>query len=64
MTIPTIDKNVIYGEGLGIINAKDGEYTATFRGYGIGHSKGQGALVFFALYFMNRHYQQIQNLHF
>jgi hypothetical protein len=38
-TIPT-GKNVIYGEGQGIITTKDGEDTATFRGYGIGHSKG------------------------
>lgn len=25
----------------GIITTKDGKDTATFRGYGIGHSKGQ-----------------------
>ncbi len=40
-TIPTVDKNVTYVEGQGIITTKDGEDTATFRGYGIGHSKGQ-----------------------
>ena len=40
-TIPT-GKNVIYGEGQGIITTREGgEDTATFRGYGIGHSKGQ-----------------------
>ena len=39
-TIPA-GKNVTYGEGQGIITTKDGEDTATFRGYGIGHSKGQ-----------------------
>lgn len=38
-TIPTTtDKNVTYVEGQGIITTKD---IATFRGYGIGHSKGQ-----------------------
>ena len=38
--IPT-GKNVIYGEGQGIITTKDGEATASFREYRIGHSKGQ-----------------------
>ena len=33
-TIP-VDKNVTYVEGQGIITTKDGEDTATFRGYGI-----------------------------
>ena len=41
MTIPTTEKHVTYVEGQGIITTKDGEDTATFRGYGIGHSKGQ-----------------------
>jgi hypothetical protein len=40
-TIPTEDKNVIYGEGQGIITTKNGDDTATFRVFGIGHSKGQ-----------------------
>jgi hypothetical protein len=40
LTIPTSDKNVIYVEGQGIITTKDGQDTATFRGYGIGHIKG------------------------
>ena len=40
-TIPTsADKNVTYVEGQGIITTKDGQDTATFRGYGIGHFKG------------------------
>ncbi|HET9773931.1 MAG TPA: hypothetical protein VFP25_03005 [Nitrososphaeraceae archaeon] len=41
LTIPTTEKYVTYVEGHGIITTKDGEDTATFRGYGIGHSKGQ-----------------------
>ena len=40
-TIPTTDKNVTYIEGEGIITTKDGQDTATFRGYGIGTSKEQ-----------------------
>jgi hypothetical protein len=41
-TIPTsTDKNITYVEGQGIITTKDGQDTATFRGYGIGRSKGQ-----------------------
>ena len=44
-TIPT-SKNVTYGEGQGIITTKDGEDTATFRGYGIGTSKGQISVSF------------------
>jgi len=39
-TIPS-GKNVTYVEGQGIITTKDGQDTATFRGYGIGTSKGQ-----------------------
>ncbi|MGZ5491758.1 MAG: hypothetical protein ACXWFC_12615 [Nitrososphaeraceae archaeon] len=39
-TIP-VDNNVTYVEGQGILTTKDGEDIATFRGYGIGHSKGQ-----------------------
>ena len=39
-TIPA-GKNVTYVEGQGIITTKDNEDTATFRGYGIGTSKGQ-----------------------
>ncbi|HEX6294334.1 MAG TPA: hypothetical protein VFZ46_04215 [Nitrososphaeraceae archaeon] len=45
-TIPTVDKNVTYGEGQGIITTKDDEDTATFKGYGIGHSKGQVSAIF------------------
>ncbi|MGB9167570.1 MAG: hypothetical protein WCB31_01430 [Nitrososphaeraceae archaeon] len=41
LTIPTTEKYVTYVEGQGIITTKDGEDTATFRGHGIGHSKGQ-----------------------
>ena len=40
-TLPTVDKNVIYVERQGIITIKDGQDTATFRGYGIEHSNGQ-----------------------
>jgi hypothetical protein len=40
-TIPTVDKKVTYVEGQGIITTKDGQDTATFRGYGIGNSKEQ-----------------------
>jgi hypothetical protein len=40
ITIPA-GKNVTYVEGQGIITTKDGEDTATYRGYGIGHSRGQ-----------------------
>ena len=44
--IPT-NKNVTYGEEQGIITTKEGgEDTATFRGYGIGHSKGQVGVSF------------------
>jgi hypothetical protein len=47
LTIPTTtDKNVTYVEGQGIITTKDGKDTATFRGYGIGHSKGQIGISF------------------
>jgi hypothetical protein len=60
-TIP-VDKNVTYGEGQEIITTKDGKDTATFRGYGIGHSKEQ-ALVFVGQYFIN-HLQQIENFRF
>ena len=38
-TIPS-GKNITYVEGQGIITTKDGQDTATFRGYGIGHFKG------------------------
>jgi len=41
LIIPTTEKHVTYVEGQGIITTKDGEDTATFRGYGIGHSKVQ-----------------------
>ena len=44
-TIPS-GKNVTYVEGQGIITTKDGEDTATFRGYGIGTSKGQISVSF------------------
>jgi hypothetical protein len=44
-TIPA-GKNVTYVEGQGIITTKDGEDTATFRGYGIGTSKGQISVSF------------------
>jgi hypothetical protein len=37
----TVDKKVVYGERQAIINTKDGEDTATWKSYGIGHSKGQ-----------------------
>jgi hypothetical protein len=47
LTIPTTtDKNVTYVEVQGIITTKDGKDTATFRGYGIGHSKGQICISF------------------
>jgi hypothetical protein len=39
-TIPS-GNNVTYVEGQGIITTKDSQDTTTFRGYGIGHSKGQ-----------------------
>jgi hypothetical protein len=39
-TIPA-GKKVTYVKGQEIITIKDGEDTATFRGYGIGTSKGQ-----------------------
>jgi hypothetical protein len=45
-TIPTTDKNVTYVEGQGIITIKDGQDTATFRGYGIGTSKGPVSVSF------------------
>ena len=44
-TIPA-GKNVTYVEGQGIITTKDGKDTATFRGYGIGTSKGQVSVSF------------------
>jgi hypothetical protein len=44
-TIPS-GKNVTYVEGHGIITTKDGEDTATFRGYGIGTSKVQISVSF------------------
>ena len=44
-TIPS-GKNVTYVEGQGIITTKDGEDTATFRGYRIGTSKGQISVSF------------------
>ena len=44
-TIPS-GKNVTYVEGQGIITTNDGENTATFRGYGIGTSKGQISVSF------------------
>ena len=39
-------KNVTYVEGQEIITTKDGEDTATFRGYGKGTSKGQISVSF------------------
>ena len=39
-TIPA-GKNITYVEGQGIITTKDNDDTATFRGYGIGTSKGE-----------------------
>ena len=39
-------KNVTQVEGQGIITTKDGEDNATFRGYGIGNSKGQVSVSF------------------
>ena len=44
-TIPS-GKNTTYVEGQGIITTKDGEDTTTFRGYGIGTSKGQISISF------------------
>ena len=44
-TIPAV-KNITYVEWQGIITTKDGEDTATFRGYGIGTSKGQISVSF------------------
>ena len=44
-TVPA-GKNITYVEGQGIITTKDGEYTATFRGYGIGTSKGPVSVSF------------------
>ena len=44
-TIPS-GKNVTYVEGQGIITTKDGEDTATFRGYGIETSKGPVSVSF------------------
>lgn len=44
-TIPW-GKNVTYVEGQEIITTKDGEDTATFRGYGKGTSKGQISVSF------------------
>jgi len=44
-TIPA-GKNVTYVEGQGIITTKDGEDTATFRGYGIGNYRGQVSVSF------------------
>ena len=44
-TIPA-GKNETYVEGQGIMTTKDGEDTATFRGYGIGNSKGQVSVSF------------------
>jgi hypothetical protein len=44
-TIPA-GKSVTYVEGKGIITTKDGEDTATFRGYGIGNSRGQVSVSF------------------
>lgn len=60
MTIPTTEKHVTYVEGQGIITTKDGEDTATFRGYGIGHSKGRSAPVLVVLYFGNHQNQQME----
>jgi hypothetical protein len=44
-TVPA-GKNITYVEGQGIITTKDGQDTATFRGYGIGTSKGQVSVSF------------------
>jgi hypothetical protein len=44
-TIPA-GKKVTYVEGQGMITTKDGEDTATFRGHGIGTSKGQVSVSF------------------
>lgn len=44
-TVPA-GKNITYVEGQGIITTKDGEDTATFRGYGIGTSKGAVSVSF------------------
>jgi len=65
-TIPNVDKNVTYVEWQGIITTKDGEDTATFRGYryGIGHSKGQVSASFRGSLFINHQYQQMENFHF
>jgi hypothetical protein len=44
-TVPA-GKNITYVEGQGIITTKDGQDTATFRGYGIGISKGPVSVSF------------------
>jgi hypothetical protein len=49
-------KNMIYGEGQGIINTKDGKDTATFRGYDIGQTKEQINASFRDLYFLSYHH--------
>ena len=62
-TIPS-GKNITYVEGQGIITTKDGEDTATFRGYGIGYSKGHIGASFRGSDFINHQYQQMGNFHF
>ncbi|MGD1836284.1 MAG: hypothetical protein ACPKPY_09420 [Nitrososphaeraceae archaeon] len=37
----SVGKNIVYGEGQHVITTKDGEDTATFRGYGIGRVNTQ-----------------------
>jgi len=60
-TVPA-GKNITYVEGQGIITTKDGEDTATFRGYGIGTSKGAVSVSFRGSVFINHHhYQQMEN---
>ena len=44
-TVPA-GKNITYVEGQGIITTKDSQDTATFRGYGIGTSKGPVSVSF------------------
>ena len=40
----SVDKNVVYGEGQGIITAKESGETATIRGYGIGRFSDSGKM--------------------
>ena len=58
----SIDKNVVYGEGQGIITAKESGETATIRGYGIGRSSDSGEMTIRGTNFYKSSSEQLSSL--